>query len=82
MTLAQALARLERLRERRVARAEGHHVAADAYQDRLSNDVLHWSQTEMLNDMMQAALRSEQAMLEDAEALGMVLEAVKAMEVA
>jgi hypothetical protein len=77
MTLTEALARLERLYERRIARADGYHVAADAYADRLQNDVLHWSQSEMLNDMMNAALRSEQAMLEDAAALKCVLDAVK-----
>ena len=77
MTLSEALARLSRLRDRRITRANNWHGMADACDERLNNadDVMAASQREMLADMRDAALRHERSMLEDAEAIGLVLDA-------
>lgn len=76
MTLDEAIARVKRLQERRVVRADGALAAAAAYEARLSagDDVLHWSQREMLEGLLEGAKRSAQSMAADAEALAAVLE--------
>lgn len=84
MTLTEAVSRLQRMRERRIARADGYHVAADAYEERLNdlNEVMGALTRDMLENMWQGALRGERAMLEDAEALAVVLAALAGVEAA
>lgn len=70
-----ALARVERIRVRRLEKAGQYLTAMEDYEARALDpfEVLHMNQREFLIDLGLGAKRSHQAMLDDAEALKLVL---------
>lgn len=80
MTLADAIARLERMRERRLEKAQAYSDVAAEYEARAisADEVLHSHQRDFLIELGMAAQRSAKTMREDAEALALVLEQLAA----
>lgn len=78
MTLADAIARLERMRERRIEKAQAYCDVAAEYETRAisADEVLHSHQRDFLIELGMAAQRSAKTMREDAEALGLALYAI------
>lgn len=78
MLLADAVSRIERLRIRRIEKADVYTEVAAEYEARaLSVDeVLNASQREFLTSLGMTAQRNAKTMREDAEALTLVLGAV------
>lgn len=78
MLLADAVSRIERLRIRRIEKADAYTDVAAEYEARaLSVDeVLSASQREFLTTLGMAAQRNAKTMREDADALTLVLGAV------
>ena len=75
MTLADAIARLERMRERRLEKAQAYSDVAAEYEARAisADEVLHSHQRDFLIELGMAAQHSAKTMREDAEALDLVL---------
>lgn len=75
MTLADAIARLERMRERRLEKAQAYSDVAAEYEARAlsADEVLHSHQRDFLIELGLGAQRSAKAMSDDAEALALVL---------
>lgn len=78
MQLADALSRIERLRVRRLEKADAYAGVAAEYEARAisADEVLSGAQREFLTDLGMAAHRNAKTMREDAEALTLVLGAV------
>lgn len=78
MTLTDAIARLERMRDRRIEKAKAYNDVAAEYEARAlsADEVLHSHQRDFLIELGMSALRSGNTMLEDAQAIKVVLDAV------
>lgn len=76
MTLDDAIARVTKLRDRRLEKAQAYADAAAEYEARAlsADDVLAATQRQFLIDLGLNAQRSARAMREDAEALSALLE--------
>jgi hypothetical protein len=79
MTLDEAVARVRKLAERRREKAQAYADAAVQYEERAlsENEVLSSMQRDFLVSLGVNAQRSAKAMAEDAEALGLVVEAIE-----
>lgn len=77
MTLDDAIARVTKLRDRRLEKAQAYTDAAAEYEARAisADEVLASAQREFLVSLGMAAQRSAAAMREDAEALSALLNA-------
>ena len=79
MTLDDAFDRMNRLGERRLEKADAYRNVAAEYEARAisADEVLHSHQRDFLIELGLAAQRSAARMMDDAEAIILVLEAAK-----
>lgn len=75
MTLDDAIARLERMKERRIEKARTYTDVAAEFEARAisADEVLNANQRDFLIELGAAAMRSAKTMRDDAEALDVLL---------